>query len=99
MNKSSNYNKYWPMTHVLKNFCLILLLSSCAQTEWIPTSNFPADSLLISCHKSLFTGQTWHDSLAYTLALKQDLDICASRMDKLIKWHVHQLESPLSRHQ
>ncbi|OKP29355.1 Rz1-like lysis system protein LysC [Serratia fonticola] len=47
---------------------------------------YPPAALLQQCEKTPFTGETFGDAVMALQVSQNELDICASRIEALIKW-------------
>lgn len=75
---------------MVSSVCLILLSVSCAERVKHPPATqliyvYPPAVLLQKCEKTPFTGLTFGDAVL-ALQVGQGEDVCASRIDGLIKW-------------
>ncbi|HHQ4311113.1 TPA: Rz1-like lysis system protein LysC [Serratia fonticola] len=50
---------------------------------------YPPAVLLQQCEQSLFTGETFGDAVVALQVSQGELDICASRIEALIKWRLN----------
>ncbi|HIE0484626.1 TPA: Rz1-like lysis system protein LysC [Serratia marcescens] len=69
------------------SLCLALCLSSCARPpppQAVPL--LPPESVFAPCEQPQLQGETWGDSVSYTLALQTSLHICAGQVETLNAW-------------
>ncbi|MGV7078473.1 Rz1-like lysis system protein LysC [Testudinibacter sp. P80/BLE/0925] len=72
---------------VLPLLCLTVLLSGCSSEPVIKTEYlFPPSIYLVPCEQTAFTGKTYGDAIQYLRKVQHERDICASRIDGLIRW-------------
>ncbi|WP_446690712.1 Rz1-like lysis system protein LysC [Serratia fonticola] len=56
-----------------------------------PIYVYPPAVLLQRCEQTPFTGETFGDAVLALQVSQGELDICASRIDRLIKWQADRL--------
>ncbi|MGP3033108.1 Rz1-like lysis system protein LysC [Serratia ureilytica] len=73
---------------VLVSICLPLLLSSCSRTPPAPQQIIllPPETVFTTCEQPELQGNTWGDTVSYTLSLKTALSICAGQVQTLNEW-------------
>ncbi|XGJ93508.1 Rz1-like lysis system protein LysC [Serratia marcescens] len=83
------------IANVVIVLCLPLLLSSCSITPPVPQQIvlYPPESVFTPCDQPSLQGNTWGDTVSYSLALQTALHICAGQVDTLNDWR-----SRLGRH-
>ena len=91
MLKTERYAKRWSIATVAISACLILLSTSCAErVKPAPAPKlvyvYPPAVLLQQCEQTPFTGSTFGDAVMALQVSQGELDICASRIEGLIKW-------------
>ncbi|WP_445081663.1 Rz1-like lysis system protein LysC [Serratia fonticola] len=68
-----------------------MLSVSCAEKPKTPPAPkliyvYPPEALLQQCEQTPFTGETFGDAVIALQVSQGELDICASRIEGLIKW-------------
>lgn len=91
MLKTERYAKRWSIATVAISACLILLSTSCAErVKPAPAPKliyvYPPAVLLQQCEQTPFTGETFGDAVIAFQVSQNELDVCASRIEGLIKW-------------
>ncbi|HHQ6722165.1 TPA: Rz1-like lysis system protein LysC [Serratia fonticola] len=91
MLKTERYAKRWSLATVAISACLILLSTSCAERVKPPPTPrliyvYPPAVLLQQCEQTPFTGTTFGDAVIALQVSQGELDICASRIERLIRW-------------
>ncbi|WP_445081665.1 Rz1-like lysis system protein LysC [Serratia fonticola] len=91
MLKTERYARRWSRATVAISACLILLSASCAErVKPAPAPKliyvYPPAVLLQQCEQTPFTGSTFGDAVIALQVSQGELDICASRIEGLIKW-------------
>ncbi|WP_444860833.1 Rz1-like lysis system protein LysC [Serratia fonticola] len=91
MLKTERYAKRWSRVTVAISVCLILLSTSCADKPKPPPPPqiiyvYPPAVYTQLCEKTPFTGSTFGDAVIALQVVQNELDVCASRIDGLIKW-------------
>ncbi|WP_456320610.1 Rz1-like lysis system protein LysC [Serratia fonticola] len=91
MLKTERYIRLWSLATVAISACLILLSTSCAERPAPPPAPkliyaYPPAVLLQPCEQTPFTGETFGDAVMALQVSQGELDICASRIEGLIKW-------------
>lgn len=91
MLKTERYAKRWSIATVVICACLILLSTSCTENPKPPPAPkliyvYPPSALLQQCEQTPFTGSTFGDAVMALQVSQGELDICASRIEALIKW-------------
>ncbi len=70
--------------------CLMTSLTSCANKPPPPAPQliyvYPPAVLLQQCEQTPFTGETFGDAVMALQVSQVELDVCASRIEGLIKW-------------
>ncbi|WP_435876688.1 Rz1-like lysis system protein LysC [Serratia fonticola] len=99
--KTERYIRLWSLATVAISACLILLSTSCGVRTPPPPAApkliyvYPPAVLLQQCEQTPFTGETFGDAVIALQVARSELDVCASRIDGLIKWHLdtHRIQS------
>ncbi|WP_444547582.1 Rz1-like lysis system protein LysC [Serratia fonticola] len=91
MLKTERYAKRWSIATLAISFYLMMLSASCAEKPKIPPAPkliyvYPPAVLLQQCEQTPFTGETFGDAVIALQVNQSELDICASRIEGLIKW-------------
>ncbi|WP_444547581.1 Rz1-like lysis system protein LysC [Serratia fonticola] len=91
MLKTERYARRWSIATVAISACLILLSTSCAErVKPAPAPQliyvYPPAVLLQQCEQTPFTGETFGDAVMALQVSQGELDVCASRIEGLIKW-------------
>lgn len=91
MLKTQSYARRWTRATVAISACLILLSTSCVErVKPAPAPQiiyvYPPAVLLQQCEQTPFTGETFGDAVIALQVSQGELDICASRIEGLIKW-------------
>ncbi|WP_418351083.1 Rz1-like lysis system protein LysC [Serratia fonticola] len=91
MLKTERYAKRWSIATVAISACLILLSASCAErVKPAPAPQiiyvYPPAVYTQLCEKTPFTGSTFGDAVIALQVAQNELDVCASRIEGLIKW-------------
>ncbi|WP_418353742.1 hypothetical protein [Serratia fonticola] len=91
MLKTERYARRWSVATVVISACLILLSTSCAErVKPAPAPQLiyvhPPAVLLQQCEQTPFTGSTFGDAVIALQVSQGELDVCASRIEGLIKW-------------
>ncbi|WP_447881315.1 Rz1-like lysis system protein LysC [Serratia fonticola] len=97
MLKTESYARLWSRATVAISACLILLSASCAErVKPAPAPQliyvYPPAVHLQLCEQTPFTGKTFGDAVMALQVAKGELDICASRIEGLIKWQRENVE-------
>ncbi|WP_447880076.1 Rz1-like lysis system protein LysC [Serratia fonticola] len=91
MLKTENYARRWSIATVASSVCLILLSTSCAENpKPAPAPQiiyvYPPAVYTQLCEITPFTGSTFGDAVLALQIAQNELDVCASRIEGLIKW-------------
>ncbi|WP_425304222.1 Rz1-like lysis system protein LysC [Serratia fonticola] len=91
MLKTELYARRWSRATVAISACLILLSTSCVEKPKPQPALqliyvYPPAVLLQQCEQTPFTGETFGDAVLALQVAQNELDVCASRIDGLIKW-------------
>ncbi|WP_447886978.1 Rz1-like lysis system protein LysC [Serratia fonticola] len=91
MLKTERYARRWSIATVAISACLILLSASCAEkVNLAPAPKliyvYPPAVLLQQCEQTPFIGSTFGDAVLALQVAQNELDVCASRIEGLIKW-------------
>ncbi|WP_438272719.1 Rz1-like lysis system protein LysC [Serratia fonticola] len=91
MLKTERYIRLWSLATVAISACLILLSTSCGvRTTHPPTPKlvfvYPPAVYTQLCDKTSFTGSTFGDAVIALQVAQNELNVCASRIEGLIKW-------------
>ncbi|WP_447880366.1 Rz1-like lysis system protein LysC [Serratia fonticola] len=91
MLKTERYARRWSRATVAISACLILLSISCAEKpKPAPAPQiiyvYPPAVYTQLCEKTPFTGSTFGDAVIALQVAQNELDVCASRIDGLVKW-------------
>ncbi|WP_373368171.1 Rz1-like lysis system protein LysC [Serratia fonticola] len=91
MLKTERYAMLWSRATVAISVCLILLSTSCAEKpKPAPAPQviyvYPPAVYTQLCEKTPFTGSTFGDAVMALQVSQNELDVCASRIEGLIKW-------------
>ncbi|WP_418351270.1 hypothetical protein [Serratia fonticola] len=88
---TERYARHWSLATVAISACLILLSTSCAEMVKPASAPkviyvYPPAVLLQQCEQTPFAGETFGDAVIALQVSQGELDICASRIEGLIKW-------------
>ncbi|WP_447882280.1 Rz1-like lysis system protein LysC [Serratia fonticola] len=91
MLKTERYASRWSRATVAISACLMMLSVSCAErVKPAPAPRliyvYPPAVYTQVCEKTPFTGTTFGDAVIALQVAQNELDVCASRVDGLIKW-------------
>ncbi|MGL4529344.1 MAG: Rz1-like lysis system protein LysC [Citrobacter freundii] len=91
MLKIERYARRWTLATVAISACLILLSTSCTERpKPAPAPQiiyvYPPAVYTQLCEKTPFTGTTFGDAVMALQVAQNELDVCASRIEGLIKW-------------
>ncbi|WP_447885236.1 Rz1-like lysis system protein LysC [Serratia fonticola] len=91
MLKTERYATRWTRATVAISACLILLSISCTERpKPAPAPQiiyvYPPAVYTQLCEKTPFTGTTFGDAVIALQVSQGELDVCASRIEGLIKW-------------
>ncbi|WP_455750108.1 Rz1-like lysis system protein LysC [Serratia fonticola] len=91
MLKTERYAKRWSIATVAISACLILLSASCAErVKPAPAPQiiyvYPPAVYTQLCEKTPFMGTSFGDAVLALQVAQNELDVCASRIEGLIKW-------------
>ena len=91
MLKTERYARRWSIVTLAISLCLMMSSVSCAERPKTPPAPkliyvYPPAALLQQCEKTPFTGETFGDAVMALQVSQNELDICASRIEALIKW-------------
>ncbi|WP_223537115.1 Rz1-like lysis system protein LysC [Serratia sp. JSRIV004] len=91
MLKTERCAKRWSLATVAISACLILLSTSCTERpKPAPAPQiiyvYPPAVYTQLCEKTPFTGSTFGDAVVALHVAQNELDVCASRIEGLIKW-------------
>ncbi|WP_455750124.1 Rz1-like lysis system protein LysC [Serratia fonticola] len=91
MLKTERYARRWSRATVAISACLMMLSVSCAErVKPAPAPRliyvYPPAVLLQQCEQTPFTGTTFGDAVLALQVTQSERDICASRIEGLIKW-------------
>ncbi|WP_447871167.1 Rz1-like lysis system protein LysC [Serratia fonticola] len=91
MLKTERYARRWSIATLVISLCLMMLSVSCAERPAPPPAPkliyvYPPAVLLQQCEQTPFTGETFGDAVIALQVSQGELDICASRIEGLIKW-------------
>ncbi|WP_256714459.1 Rz1-like lysis system protein LysC [Serratia fonticola] len=91
MLKTERYATRWTRATVAISACLILLSISCTERpKPAPAPQiiyvYPPAVYTQLCEKTPFTGSTFGDAVIALQVAQNELDVCASRIEGLIKW-------------
>lgn len=91
MLKTESYAGRWRSVIAIVSICLMTSLTSCAEKpKPLPVSPliyvYPPAALLQQCKQTPFTGETFGDAVMALQVSQNELDMCASRIEGLIKW-------------
>ncbi|HHQ4314344.1 TPA: Rz1-like lysis system protein LysC [Serratia fonticola] len=91
MLKTERYARRWSIATVAISACLILLSTSCGVRTPPPQAPkliyvYPPAVYTQLCEKTPFTGTTFGDAVLALQVAQNERDICASRIEGLIKW-------------
>ncbi|MFZ1875004.1 MAG: Rz1-like lysis system protein LysC [Chania sp.] len=80
----------WRPVIAIVSACLMMLSTSCADKPPPPAPQliyvYPPAVLLQQCEQTPFTGETFGDAVIALQVSQVELDVCASRIEGLIKW-------------
>ncbi|WP_411568731.1 Rz1-like lysis system protein LysC [Serratia fonticola] len=93
MLKTERYAKRWRITTVAISGCLLMLSISCAErAKTAPAPQiiyvYPPAVYTQLCEKTPFAGKTFGDAVIALQVAQNELDVCASRIEGLIKWQL-----------
>ncbi|WP_447908101.1 Rz1-like lysis system protein LysC [Serratia fonticola] len=91
MLKTQSYARRWTRATVAISACLILLSTSCTERpKPAPAPQiiyvYPPAVYTQLCEKTPFTGTTFGDAVLALQVAQSERDVCASRIEGLIKW-------------
>ncbi|WP_438272195.1 Rz1-like lysis system protein LysC [Serratia fonticola] len=91
MLKTKRYARRWSLATAIVSACLMMLSVSCAErAKPAPAPQliyvYPPAVYTQLCEKTPFTGTTFGDAVIALQVSQGELDICASRIEGLIKW-------------
>ncbi|WP_420493070.1 Rz1-like lysis system protein LysC [Serratia fonticola] len=93
MLKTERCARRWSIVAAITSACLMMLSVSCAERPTPPPAPkliyvYPPAVLLQQCEQTPFTGETFGDAVIALQVSQGELDICASRIEALIKWQL-----------
>ncbi|WP_223500151.1 Rz1-like lysis system protein LysC [Serratia sp. JSRIV006] len=90
MLKTERYARRWSIAAAISSVCLMMLSVSCAERMPPPAPRliyvYPPAVLLQQCEQTPFNGQTFGDAVVALQVAQVELDVCASRIEGVIKW-------------